>query len=354
MSAERIDQVHDAEFVVEEPAQEQSQALVIGPAQWMAIAVERDLDITKIERLEALYERSVARQAKAAFDDALARFQSLVPEIPKQKQGYGYLYAPLGDIERTIKGAMRDCGLAKKWRQVEEKDQITVYCVITHVKGHTEESPIGPVGWDLLEKTKQMNGLQHRAAVISYLQRYSLIAALGLATADDDTDGRDRAKKQEEKQSKASLGDQINQPRQTTVPAKIDRPQAQAIGNAARESGIPNAAATEILKRYGFAETKEVTVDKFKAVLKEISDWTGEVQAGELKVPAVKSAKDRSALGERAQKLHDEFKAATDEMRAGNVLDAATGGTRVLALVTDDKLASVIAAFEKAIKAIKK
>jgi len=165
------------------------------PSQLLSQAIDKGLDITTLERLMSLQERWEANRAKAEFFEALARFQSLVPDIPKQKQGYGYLYAPLGDIDRVIKDAMRECGLSKKWTQAEGDDEVTVTCVITHVAGHSEASSIGPVKWDLLEKTKQMNGLQHRAAVISYLQRYTLVAALGLATADEDTDGRDKNKK---------------------------------------------------------------------------------------------------------------------------------------------------------------
>lgn len=188
-TATREAEVVDAGTVIDERAM-----IRYDPSQLLSQAIEKGLDITTLERLMSLQERWEANRAKAEFFEALARFQSLVPDIPKQKQGYGYLYAPLGDIDRVIKDAMRDCGLSKKWVQAETGDTVTVSCVITHIAGHSESSSIGPVGWDLLEKTKQMNGLQHRAAVITYLQRYTLVAALGLATADDDTDGRAKTK----------------------------------------------------------------------------------------------------------------------------------------------------------------
>lgn len=172
-------------------AKRESQALersAPSMAEVLMSAVEGGAPIETLERIAKMVEEAQARNAAAAFFDALARFQSLVPEIPKRKQGYGYLYAPIGDIDKAIKGAAKECGLSKRWTQIETNDQVTVSCVVTHVGGHSETSSIGPVSWDLLERTDRMNGLQHRAAVISYLQRYTLVAAFGLATADDDID----------------------------------------------------------------------------------------------------------------------------------------------------------------------
>lgn len=142
-----------------------------------------------IERVFALRQELKREAARSAFFNALSLFQSMVPPVPKSKEGYGYNYAPLGVIEATIQKPMEAAGLSKKWRQIEEKDVVTVICVVSHSEGHSEETPMGPVPWDLLERTKQMNGLQHRGAVITYLQRYTLIGALGLASADEDPDG---------------------------------------------------------------------------------------------------------------------------------------------------------------------
>lgn len=151
---------------------------------WVSQAIATG-DMNTIERVLAMRKELKEEAAKEEFFRALAKFQALVPAIPKRKKGFGYLYAPLGDIDRGIKTAMEEAGLSKRWEQVETGDQVTVSCVITHIGGHSESATIGPVSWDLLEKTERMNGLQHRAAVIAYLQRYTLLAAGGIATADD-------------------------------------------------------------------------------------------------------------------------------------------------------------------------
>lgn len=221
-------EVKEAEIVPPEPngstgkkkrGKQESQAIAVrstpGIEDLMAQAVATN-NLDTIERVFALRNQVKAEAAKEAFFAALAEFQSLVPKIRKRKKAYGYFYAPIGDIEAAIRDAMKQCGLSKRWVQEETGDQVTVSCIFTHAEGHSESATIGPVGWDLLERTERMNGLQHRAAVIAYLQRYTLIAAGGLATADDDTDGAlipEEVRKQQPRQP-------IKQPQQTPTAQK--------------------------------------------------------------------------------------------------------------------------------------
>lgn len=161
------------------------------PSQLLSQAIEKGLGIETLERLMALQERWQANTAKAEFFEALAQFQSLVPDILKKKKAYEAMYAPLGDIDKVIKTPMRECGLSKRWEQQQDADgKLTMTCIITHSAGHSERTSIGPVDPGSLEKTKAMNTIQQRGAVITYLQRYTLIGALGLTTADADIDGR--------------------------------------------------------------------------------------------------------------------------------------------------------------------
>lgn len=240
------------------------------PAQLLAIAVEKNLDLDKIERLMDLLERHEKKQARSAFFAALARFQSLVPDIRKLKAGYGgVFYAPLGDIERIIRDAMQTCGLSKRWKQIEGNNEVTMICVVTHVDGHSEETPFGPVTWDLLERTNRMNGLQHRAAVITYLQRYTLIGALGLTTADEDIDGRLGPEPTTERATE-SVADKLKRPRATV----ITKAQAQQLAAVAQEREMPTETAKEIIKKFGFERGQDITPDKFDDVLKALAAWT--------------------------------------------------------------------------------
>lgn len=160
------------------------------PSQLLAQAITQGANIDALERLMALQERWEANQAKSEFFAALAKFQSIVPRIPRRKKGYNYLYAPLEDIDETIRPAMLECQLTKRWEIAGTKedgtDIITVTCIITHVAGHSERTTLH----GLPDSSGSKNEIQARGSTVTYLQRYTLIGALGLTTADEDIDAR--------------------------------------------------------------------------------------------------------------------------------------------------------------------
>lgn len=155
-------------------------------------AVERGADVGTLERLVDLQERVEAREARAAFLRALAAFQDTCPEIPKNRSaeiasrqgtGFGYGYADLPSIIRTIKKPLREHGLSYAWDASLDAANgvLNVVCILRHESGHEERSSF-PVPVD----TKApMSGAQKHGAALTYGRRQSLVAALGLLTADD-------------------------------------------------------------------------------------------------------------------------------------------------------------------------
>lgn len=175
---------------------EQNQLLQVneGPQGLIAMAIQSNLDIDKLERLLALKERHDAAQAKKSFIAAMSNFQKQVPEIPKSKQvGYtnrsggstSYKYAELGTIDEVIKAPMAANGLTKRWEIKDEAAEIFVTCIISHVDGHEESTTMSSAK----DPSGGKNDIQSKASAITYLQRYTLIGALGLTTASEDNDG---------------------------------------------------------------------------------------------------------------------------------------------------------------------
>src|SRR5262245_21390159 len=77
------------------------------PADLIAQAIEKGLDVESLERLMALYERWQTEQARRAYTEALAKFQSIIPRLPKKKRvkfpsksggEVDYFYCPLSDM----------------------------------------------------------------------------------------------------------------------------------------------------------------------------------------------------------------------------------------------------------------
>ena len=164
---------------------------VQSPDRLIELAIQQpNFDINALEKLMALKERYEAAQAKKLYDQAISKFQSLCPVLKKTKEikynNVAYSYTPLSSIREQIQAHLHDCGLAYRWTVEDTKDEIRVTCVITHIEGHSEKNTISAG----LDDSGAKNEIQQRGSTISYLQRYTLIGALGISSANDDDDGQ--------------------------------------------------------------------------------------------------------------------------------------------------------------------
>lgn len=164
------------------------------PSDLLAMAIDKNLDIDKLEKLMAMKERWDAQQAKKAFVAALTDFQEQCPDLRKTKKVSfdtrngvtEYNYAPLGDIDRQIKKLLKEHGLSKSWKINDVGGKIKVSCTITHIEGHSETTEMEADA----DTSGSKNPIQAKGSTVEYLKRYTLIGALGLTTADQDIDGR--------------------------------------------------------------------------------------------------------------------------------------------------------------------
>lgn len=161
-------------------------------------AVDAGASVEALERLVALKERVDAADARRAYFDALAATQEAMPEVPKSRKAtivtrgggsYEYRYAALEDITRTIRPVLRAHGLSYAWDVAQGDGGLVVTCVLRHVDGHEERASF-PVPVDT---SARMSDAQKNGAALTYGRRQSLIAVLGLTTADDDVDGAESA-----------------------------------------------------------------------------------------------------------------------------------------------------------------
>lgn len=160
------------------------------PSELIAIAIKQNIDIEKLERLMSLQERYQANIARKKFLSAMAIFQSKCPKIEKKKQvSFGntnYKYAELGEISDAIKESLLDAELSYRWEIDDAENGLKVTCIVSHIDGHSEKTAMSSEK----DSSGNKNNIQARASAITYLQRYTLIGALGLTTANEDIDGR--------------------------------------------------------------------------------------------------------------------------------------------------------------------
>lgn len=112
---------------------------------------------------------------------ALAAFQQDCPIIHKGTQGYGYSYADLPTILKTINPILAKHGLGFS----QPVDLDTIQTILFHIESGEQltSSTLMPSGVEL----KGMNQFQVDGSKITYYRRYALSSMLGIVT-DKDTD----------------------------------------------------------------------------------------------------------------------------------------------------------------------
>lgn len=165
----------------------------VTPMQLLEVAMNQGADLDKMEKLMALQERWEANEARKAYNAAIAQFKAENIKIIKdaavdftsQKGRTSYKHATLAGVIAQITEPLCRYGLSHSWRTAQDAHKITVTCRIAHVAGHFEEVSI----YAEPDTSGNKNSIQAVGSTITYLERYTLKAALGLAEADDD-DGR--------------------------------------------------------------------------------------------------------------------------------------------------------------------
>jgi hypothetical protein len=150
------------------------------------VAFSPDADVSKLEKMLEMQERYEAKEARKSFFRSLSKFQMDMPPVIKAKQGHNYQYAPLCDITAIANPVLNTNGLAYRFEQVQTSDELTVTCIVSNFEGHEEKTSMSAP----LDKSGSKNIVQAAGSTFQYLMRYTFIGALGITTADSDSDAR--------------------------------------------------------------------------------------------------------------------------------------------------------------------
>jgi hypothetical protein len=160
------------------------------PMDMLNIAVARG-DVELAAKLMDLAERWQKAQARRAFDEAIAAAKAEIPPIIKNrtvsyttaKGTTTYQHEDFAEIARTVDPILAKHGLSYRFRTSSEVNQpVGVTCILSHRDGHYEENTL----WAGRDDSGSKNSIQAIGSTQTYLQRYTLKAALGLAAAEDD------------------------------------------------------------------------------------------------------------------------------------------------------------------------
>lgn len=154
-------------------------------------ARDPQVDIDKMERLMAMHERMLARQAKAAYNDALAQLQPKLPVVSERggiTNAAGKVqskYALWEDVVTTISPMLSEHGFALSFRVSRDGDRQNVTGILSHRDGHSEETTLSLP----LDMSGSKNAVQGVGSTVSYGKRYTTQALLNIVSGDQDNDG---------------------------------------------------------------------------------------------------------------------------------------------------------------------
>lgn len=176
--------------------QGQKAVTVQGDLSMIDRAIVNKCDPETLNKLMDLQERYNAMEAKKAFVKAMACFKRDCPAVigKDRKADFGagkakYSYATTGAIVAAITPHLSRHGLSLSWETAQEPNAVRVTCHVTHDQGHRESATLcGP-----RDESGGKNPIQTIGSSVHYLQRYTMVSVLGLATADmDDPDENPR------------------------------------------------------------------------------------------------------------------------------------------------------------------
>ena len=181
-------------YIKDEPSARQQVGLLLEGL--VKAASDPAISVEKMERLEAMFERISARQAKADFDEAFARLQPILPEVRKNgkitftdKNGEvrATPFATLEDINDAVKPLLAEHGFSLRHRvETTAEGRILVTAVLAH-GGHREEVAFPPLAADT---SGSKNNVQGMGSSMTYARRYTTVAILNITTRGMDDDGK--------------------------------------------------------------------------------------------------------------------------------------------------------------------
>jgi predicted DNA-binding protein len=228
------------------------------------LATNPNLNLEVFDRLLAARRQEEDRAAERAFNLAMSQAKGELQPVLKTrdvdfvgKQGTRtrYKYEAFADVARAVDPVFSAHGLSYRFSIAQAADVVTVTCIISHSDGHSERTKLeGKVD----AGATGMSNVQALGSALSYLQRYSLRASIGLAAGVDD-DGRGAG---------------------GTSP-RISTEQANELRALIEQTG--RSAAT-LLKLVGVDQIEDMNIDQFKRAA-EVLDLARAEQKGRRNAP---------------------------------------------------------------------
>jgi hypothetical protein len=201
-TTEKEFQIVPPEVVIEpgklyqKPPEETKQVLVAHtPMELLSLALSNGAAIDVIERLSALQERAMDRDAEMQFNEAMNAVQAelgrIAPDLTNPQTHSKY--ASFAALDKKIRPVYTKHGFSLSFDSGDSPlaDTVRVLCYVSHKAGHTRKYTGPPMpsdgkgakGGDVMTKTHATG------AAMSYGARYLLKYIFNIAVGEEDNDG---------------------------------------------------------------------------------------------------------------------------------------------------------------------
>lgn len=175
------------------PLKPPSEAMTLSPMNLLSVALQNNAAIDVIERLAALQEKIMLRDAEIQFNDALSRVQAEIKRVAPDLQNpqTSSRYASYAAIDRVIRPIYTREGMSLSFSHDDcpKPDHVRVLCYASlgaFTRAYQMDMPTdgkGARGGDVMSKTHAT------AAADSYAKRYLVKDIFNIAIGENDTDG---------------------------------------------------------------------------------------------------------------------------------------------------------------------
>ena len=162
----------------------------VTPMEMLDRAIQSGAGIEVLEKLMSLQERWEANQGRKAFDAAMSEAKAEIGPIIKNREvdftsnrgRTNYRFEDLAQIANQINPILAKHGLSYRYNTEQRDGNISVTCIVSHRDGYSERNTLTAPA----DNSGNKNGIQAIGSTTTFLQRYTLKAALGLSVANDD------------------------------------------------------------------------------------------------------------------------------------------------------------------------
>ena len=160
----------------------------VTPMDLISRAQQSNASIEQMQQLFDLQLRYESNEARKAYNEAMSNFREECPTINRGRSvtHNNTKFAGLAESIEAIRPVLSKYGLSHQWKTKQDAAQITVECTVTHRMGHSESTSLAASP----DKSGGKNDIQAIGSTVSYLERYTLYAILGLSSREMDDDGK--------------------------------------------------------------------------------------------------------------------------------------------------------------------